>query len=57
MNQPSTSHARATRDADLERRRRQFLLAREQLAAQGSLKRYFAARDLRDSTLLRHRGT
>jgi hypothetical protein len=53
MNRASSSKASAPRDADLERTRRQFLLAREQLAAQGSLERYFAARAVRDTTLLR----
>jgi hypothetical protein len=47
MNRPTTSHTTLPGQGDLDRLQRQFLLAREQLAAQGPVERYLAVRSLR----------
>jgi hypothetical protein len=47
MTRPRTRESVTPSKADLSATRRQFLLAREQAAAQGSAERYFAARAMR----------
>jgi hypothetical protein len=47
MNSTDNSEASAQRDVDLERTRRTFLFAREQVAAHTRAKGYPAARDMR----------
>jgi hypothetical protein len=48
MNQPPSSKTRTPPHPDLCRTRQRFLLAREQVAAQGSAERYFAVRAMRE---------
>jgi hypothetical protein len=48
MNPPLRSKPRTPPHPDLCRTRRRFLLAREQVAAQGSAERYFAVRAMRE---------